>query len=672
MNISPHFTPHPSASSGDNHPEEIPRMEYSNVPQLDISPQVLGKLQLYGLKGRGTKFHCNSPFRPGSNSMAFSVTISPEWGGGGCWKDHVSGETGNFITLAPVLGIDLPKSASGEGKSILKTYNTRADYAADHGGLADEVFAAAGWSEVKPVWCSMHKIKRPAMVFSTRTGERVRFVDGLAPKYRHLKGGYHKCWYGLERALSIIKAKAVDKPYPLVLCNGEASVVAAQHYGVPAVTLGGGAEQTNGLPVELLHELLESHDGSFLIALDCDNTGRASAQAAAAQLRGAGHEVWAVDLNGHAGFDLANFVHLHEHCSMETLLTQKVLASEIGSAVGEVDEAKTVDTADASNSKVLRTVWTAKELLATEFPPVRWTVPNYLPEGAILLAAAPKIGKTWLALGFGIAISLGTRALGVVPVQQGTVLYLGLEDGARRFRGRLEKLLPHGELPENLHIITAWKPLDRGGLEDLRRWVKAHPDTRLVVVDTLKKIRPRSDARRNIYDTDYEALSPLQALATEFGITVLIDHHTNRSGAADPLDQISGSNGLLGAVDGALVLRRERGQADASLFVTGRDLEDERDQALHFNKELAQWEVLGNAEQYRLTPERQRVLEVMRRAAEPIGPKDVYNELANTDTSVKEGATRKLITMMTQAGQLVNVAHGKYVPAAQFLGEAQA
>ena len=229
---------------------------------------------------------------------------------------------------------------------------------------------------------------------------------------------------------------------------------------------------------------------------------------------------------------------------------------------------------------------TAAELLGLELSPIRWSVPGLVPEGVTLLAGKPKLGKSWLALGIAIAVSTGGVALGTRHVEEGDVLYMALEDNHRRLRKRLEKLLT-GHAPERLQIVTEWPRMDEGGADALGRWLAAHPEARLVVVDILKRVRPRTSPNRGVYDADYEALEAMQRLAAEHEVGVLVVHHLKKLGAADPLDEISGSTGLSGGADGVLVLKRDRGRADAYLHVTGREIEEEAELALRWNADLA-------------------------------------------------------------------------------------
>src|SRR6266550_8570787 len=135
-----------------------------------------------------------------------------------------------------------------------------------------------------------------------------------------------------------------------------------------------------------------------------------------------------------------------------------------------------------------RTSWTAADLMATVFPPARFAVPSLIPEGLTFFAGAPKLGKSWLALGLGIAIASGGRALGTLEVEPGEVLYLSLEDSPRRLQERLVQVLAGDPPPDGLHFETEWPRLGSGGAEQIEEWVGNHPAVRLVVVDVFTRI----------------------------------------------------------------------------------------------------------------------------------------------------------------------------------------
>jgi hypothetical protein len=297
--------------------------------------------------------------------------------------------------------------------------------------------------------------------------------------------------------------------------------------------------------------------------------------------------------------------------------------------------------------------FTAVELMALELPPVEWAVPDIVPAGVVILGGKPKLGKSWLTLGLGVATATGGVALGTKRVEQGECLYLALEDNRRRLQKRLDKLLAGDSPPEGLHIALDWSRLDEGGAEALDEWLGAHPDARLVVVDTLKKIRPRTSANRNVYDVDYEALEPLVPLAAEHNVAIIVVHHTRKLAAADPLDEISGSTGLSGGADGVLVLRRDRGRADAYLYVTGREVEEEQELALKWDPNTAGWCIVGDADEYRQSEERRAINELLEKTG-PLAPKDVAEALDKNAST-----TRVLLRKMLTDGQ-VAVEEGRY------------
>ncbi len=239
----------------------------------------------------------------------------------------------------------------------------------------------------------------------------------------------------------------------------------------------------------------------------------------------------------------------------------------------------------------------AVDLLARHFEPARWAVPELLPSGVTILAGRPKLGKSWLALGLALAIAAGGRALGQIPVEPGEVLYLALEDGPRRLQERLQALLDSRPPPARLHFATRWPRLDAGGLEALDTWLAGHPDARLIVVDTLKRVRPREPATARLYDADYDAVAGLQELAQRHRVCILLIHHTRKAEADDPLDLISGTTGLTAGADGALVLRRTRGASDAELVGCHRDLPADLSLALRWDHAITNWILVGDAEE---------------------------------------------------------------------------
>jgi hypothetical protein len=215
------------------------------------------------------------------------------------------------------------------------------------------------------------------------------------------------------------------------------------------------------------------------------------------------------------------------------------------------------------------TTITAAQLQRTNLPPLSWAIPGVLPAGLTLLAGKPKSGKSWLAYAVAIAVAAGGRALGSVPVEAGDVLYLSLEDGSRRLQDRLNIILDGADAPERLHLAHDWP---RDAIPAIEQWLSAHPHARLVVVDTLARIRV-DHAGDSAYMADYAALGPLQRLATAWGIALLVVHHVRKASAGDVFDTVSGTLGLTGAADTIAVLVRDLLTPTASLHLRGRDVE---------------------------------------------------------------------------------------------------
>jgi len=284
--------------------------------------------------------------------------------------------------------------------------------------------------------------------------------------------------------------------------------------------------------------------------------------------------------------------------------------------------------------RVRPVVCTAADLMAQQFSELRWAVPGLIPEGGTILAGRPKTGKSWLTLGLALAIAGGGTALGGLAVASGEVLYLALEDGPRRLRRRLEKLLTAlGQTaPAALHLATAWPRSGEGGLQRIDEWLHAHSGARLVIVDTLARIRDRRDGG-NVYEEDYQTLARLKDLGDRYACAVVVVHHTRKGASEDPLDCISGTLGLTGAADCALVLRHQRHSEEARLFVTGRDV-DEREMLLLWDPKRCLW----SQDEVRdgLTREQRGVLEAMQQLKSPVTPAELVPLIHKNKDALKQ------------------------------------
>jgi hypothetical protein len=158
-------------------------------------------------------------------------------------------------------------------------------------------------------------------------------------------------------------------------------------------------------------------------------------------------------------------------------------------------------------------------------------------------------------------------------------------------------------------------------------------------------------ASRGQYEDDYEALTPLKYLADTYRVSILAIHHLRKMRGDDVLDEITGSIGLTGAVDGALILKRERGQHEATLFVTGRDIEQEQQFALRFDPFTAMWTQVGNVEEVRRTKERQEILDLLiEQLPEGMTAREIAETLAKNYYT-----TRSLLRKLEATGEIIHV-----------------
>lgn len=211
---------------------------------------------------------------------------------------------------------------------------------------------------------------------------------------------------------------------------------------------------------------------------------------------------------------------------------------------------------------------------AQVFPPLRYAVPGIIPEGFGLLAAPPKAGKSWFALGVLLDVARGARTLGGVdPGPARPVLYMALEDGDRRLQGRARKLLGEGvPIPSTFTYLIDAHPEEVPIL--IAEWLEVHGGSSpLIVLDTLGKVLPPARLGDGAYQRDYQVGGGLKRLVDAHpGACLLAVHHTRKAGSEDFMDSVSGTNGLNGAADFTLVLTRSRNDDRGTLKVTGRDV----------------------------------------------------------------------------------------------------
>ena len=293
------------------------------------------------------------------------------------------------------------------------------------------------------------------------------------------------------------------------------------------------------------------------------------------------------------------------------------------------------------------------DIMATTFDPIKWVVPGYISEGFLVLAGRQKLGKTWLAIDMALAVAVGGVAIGSIGCEQGDVLYIDMENGPRRIQGRINTLYPdERNRPDlsRLEWVTEAPQLGAGLIEELERWRVSVPAPRLIVIDVLQRIKPPGSMARNAYENDYSTWAPLQHWATEHGIAVLGLHHTKKGGADDPLEALSGSNGLSACADTTLVLDSD--QNGKTLYVRGRDVE-EKETALIFAGGF--WSILGEASDVRRSDERIQIIAALTDHGEPMTPAELSTATGKPGLSV-----RQLLFKMAKSGEVYKAGGGRY------------
>ena len=214
------------------------------------------------------------------------------------------------------------------------------------------------------------------------------------------------------------------------------------------------------------------------------------------------------------------------------------------------------------------------ELYDHVFPGKPPVVEGLLYPGAYLFVGAPKVGKSFLMAQLAYHVNMGLPLWGY-EVRRGAVLYLALEDDYPRLQERLYRMFG-ADSAGGLFLSISAHTLGGGLEKQLEGFVQEHPDTRLIIIDTLQKIRETGDERYS-YASDYDVITKLKRFADASGVCLLLVHHTRKQQADDRFDKISGTNGLMGAADGAFLLQKERRTDNAAtLDISGRDLQDQR------------------------------------------------------------------------------------------------
>ncbi|NSW92077.1 MAG: AAA family ATPase [Firmicutes bacterium] len=228
-------------------------------------------------------------------------------------------------------------------------------------------------------------------------------------------------------------------------------------------------------------------------------------------------------------------------------------------------------------------------LMSTPLQPLRFVVDTLISQGLHVLAGSPKVGKSWLALWLSVTVAKGEPVWGM-KTRQGTALYLCLEDSRLRIQNRLFEIME--DAPPCVHFCTEGFIIGDGLEERIESFIEGHPDTVLIIIDTLQMVR--GTGYDNTYANDYRDLSILKKLGDKHGVAILLIHHLRKEGADDVFNRISGTTGVQGAVDSSFTLIEDkRGSGKAKLSCIGRDIEY-REIVLERNEDNV-WEMVSDS-----------------------------------------------------------------------------
>ena len=404
--------------------------------------------------------------------------------------------------------------------------------------------------------------------------------------WSHKEGGRWVSKRGGPQVLYNLPATKLDSLY---IVEGEKDVETLKAHNLPAVSGADGAGKGKWLP-----QYTEALKGKEVaIIQDNDKNGKAFALETAQALTGKAKSVKLLDLS-----------------RVWPDIPEKGDVSDMLEAMGPVEGMRallklTRETPEFMPDVFGRAEYTqqppekrlesisAAELQKMPLPPVQFIINGLLPVGLGLLVSPPKYGKSWMVLDMGLSVTSGAAFLGR-STNRGGCLYLALEDSLNRLKDRMEKVLKGAAAPAGFEYAVKCLDLSHGLLEQLDSYLQEKPDTRLIIIDTLQKIRG-AGGRENAYNADYREMGLLKAFADRHKICILLVHHLRKmADDSDPFNRISGTAAIFGAADVAMVLSREkREDTQTKLSYQGRDIEG-GDQSLEFDKEAFRWKVLGD------------------------------------------------------------------------------
>ena len=300
------------------------------------------------------------------------------------------------------------------------------------------------------------------------------------------------------------------------------------------------------------------------------------------------------------------------------------------------------------------------DLMNIEFPPIKWAVPNLIPEGLTILAGKPKHGKSLLAMNLALGIAKGTKVLNSIEVEQGAVLYLGLEDTNKRLNNRIKKMQHTLSNADNIYFYCQFPRIDEDGLYLLKHEIENTPNIKLIVIDTLKKFKSaRIINGKQLYDIDYESIAHIKQMADVFNIPILVIHHLRKNISDDTMDNLSGSLGLTGAADTIIVLEKHQYEKQAILHLVGREVEEQQ-LDIKFDKSLLEWQLIGEHTEEVLNDYQEIIISIIKDNKSPMTPTEISNNNIAIQNKLTLNIIKKQLKQLLEKTSYIHTLAGKY------------
>ncbi|MCL1814891.1 MAG: AAA family ATPase [Treponema sp.] len=298
------------------------------------------------------------------------------------------------------------------------------------------------------------------------------------------------------------------------------------------------------------------------------------------------------------------------------------------------------------------------EILDRELPPEKWIVDGFIPEtGLHLLMGAGKIGKSWFTLQCAQGIALGGSVMGKIPVEKKRVLYISLEERWKLLLKRA-KILDFTKTGNNIIVI---EDIDRketpNVINSLDFMLELDPSIKFVIIDTMQLFLNVSDL--NDYGPSVNSLRALKVIADKREVSILMIHHTNKSGGNESVDFMErslGSTGITATCDTTIFLTRPRNEKRADMYITGREVMDKA-YTLKMDDNCG-WVLEGDKREV-VEGETQRLIAEWLKENSPASPMDIFKGLKNEGYKGTYESVKQTCHRMKNAGKLTSES-GKY------------